>query len=56
MKFTIALPLALATLGLAAPAVEKRATGQVTLYTATNYGGSSTTITIDTGDSGTCSE
>ena len=48
MKFTIALPLTLATLGVAAPTIEKREVGTVTLYTATRYGGQSTTLTIDT--------
>jgi hypothetical protein len=57
MKYTIALPLVFAALGLAAStAQEKRATGQVTLYRAVNYGGESTSLTIDTGDNGKCSE
>ncbi|KAF2278366.1 uncharacterized protein EI97DRAFT_465682 [Westerdykella ornata] len=49
MKSTLALPIVLATLGLAAPgAHEKRAIGQVTLFKNVNYGGQSTTLRIET--------
>lgn len=49
MKFTIALPLAFAALGLAAPTqVEKRLVGQLTLYKGASYTGQSVTFSVDT--------
>jgi hypothetical protein len=56
MKFTIALPLTFAALGLAAPAVEKRAVARVTLYKGVNFTGQSTVMTIDTHSSNGCCE
>jgi hypothetical protein len=57
MKFTLVLPLALATLGLAAPApaeVEKRFVGQLTLFKAANYNGQSISLNVDTTVNGGC--
>jgi hypothetical protein len=55
MKFTIALPLAFAALGLAAPTeFEKRLVGQLTLFKGASYTGQSISLNVDTNVNGGC--
>ncbi|KAF2751885.1 hypothetical protein M011DRAFT_454767 [Sporormia fimetaria CBS 119925] len=56
MQLTLALPVAFAALGLAAPTIEKRGVGRVTLYKNANFQGQKVTLTIDTGAQGACTE
>jgi hypothetical protein len=45
--FAAAVTFALAATGLAAPTIEKRATGTITFFTGTSYGGSSASLSFD---------
>ena len=45
--FAAALTFALAATGLAAPTMEKRATGTITLYSGADYTGTSASLDFD---------
>jgi len=57
MKLTVAIPLAFASLGLAAPtSIDKHLLGQLTLFTGQNWTGASITLSISTDTGGICSK